>query len=191
MLKARLVAQKKGTCCRSGSVHSLWLELVVKEFWETHPSQTCGRLGAFLFRTCENSEPRFSAHSIPSISNPKQVSLAPLLEVPATGHPIEDSYIVALKDDISPAAFGAHTVNFIQNELQRAPVDDGLQEIGHRLKHIYNSHVPKGYADTFAPSTINKIRARPGVRVNYIEVDRIVHVTLPSRGVRLGSRFFV
>ena len=112
-----------------------------------------------------------STHSIPSTSNPKQVLLAPLVE--AARHPIENSYIVALKKSISPAAFDAHT-NFVQNvHAQAQATDDGLQEVGHGLKHVYNSHVVKGYAGTFAPSTIDKIRARP--EVDYIEVDQIVH----------------
>ena len=85
--------------------------------------------------------------TIPSTSNHKQVSLAPLKEPPAGSHYIENSYIVALKKGISPAAFDAH-INFIQNEVQHAQVDDSLQEIV--LKHsIHNTHRSKGYAGTF------------------------------------------
>ena len=110
------------------------------------------------------------AHSTPSTTNPKQVSLAPLLEPPTGSHHIKNAYIIVFKKDISPTAFDAH-MNFIQNELQHAQVDDGLQEIGQRLDDVYTD-VIKGYAGTFAPSTINKIRARP--EVNYVEVDQFM-----------------
>jgi cerevisin len=111
-----------------------------------------------------------STHSIPPSSNPNQVSLAPLLD--AASHPIENAYIVALKKDISSTAFDAHT-NFVQNiHAQAQATDDVLQDIAHGLKHVYNSHV-KGYAGTFAASTIDKIRARP--EVDYVEIDQVVH----------------
>ena len=80
--------------------------------------------------------------------------------------------MVAFKRDISPAAFDAH-MNFVQNDLQHAQVDDGIQVIGQRLEDVYTD-VVKGYAGTFAPSTINKIRARP--EVNCIEVDWIIRL---------------
>ncbi|KAF8523247.1 peptidase S8/S53 domain-containing protein [Gautieria morchelliformis] len=111
-----------------------------------------------------------STHSIPSTSNSNQVSLAPLVE--SATNPILNSYIVVLKDDVSPAAFNAHT-NFVQNtHAQAQATDDVLEDIEHGLKHVYDSHF-KGYAGTFAQSTVDKIRARP--EVNYVEVDQVVH----------------
>lgn len=110
-----------------------------------------------------------STHSIPSRSNSNQVSLAPLLE---SASPIENSYIVVLKDDVSPAAFNAHT-NFVQNTHAQAQVtEDALQDVDHGLKHIYDSHI-KGYAGSFSQSTVDKIRARP--EVDYVELDQVVH----------------
>jgi cerevisin len=110
-----------------------------------------------------------STHSIPSTSNSNQVSLAPLVE---SANPILNSYIVVLKDDVSPAVLDAHT-NFVQNtHAQAQATDDVLEDIDHGLKHVYDSHI-KGYAGTFSQSTVDKIRARP--EVNYVEVDQVVH----------------
>jgi len=94
------------------------------------------------------------------------------LPLSPVANPIPNSYIVILKDGISPATFFAHT-NFVENihaEAQNGP--DALTDIEHGLKNVYDS-VMKGYAGTFAPSTIKQILARP--EVDYVERDQVVH----------------
>ncbi|KAF8526007.1 peptidase S8/S53 domain-containing protein [Hysterangium stoloniferum] len=110
-----------------------------------------------------------STHSTPS-SNGKQVPLVPIF--PATRDPIENSYIIILRDDVPAAAFDAHTnfVQYIHAEAQTS--GNALIDGTHGLKHVYNGHI-KGYAGTFAESTIDKIRTRP--EVEHIEVDQLMH----------------
>jgi cerevisin len=100
-----------------------------------------------------------------------RISAADLPLTPVA-NPIPNSYIVILKDGISPATFLAHT-NFVENihaQAQSGP--DAFTDIEHGLKNIYNSHM-KGYAGTFSPGTIKQILARP--EVDYVEPDQVVH----------------
>ena len=111
-----------------------------------------------------------STYPIPLTSNPNQLSLAPVLRTAHT--PIENSYIVVLKNDISPANFAVHT-SFVQDvHAQAQASDDVLPDVVHGLNHVYDSHI-KGYSGVFAQSTLDKIRSRP--EVDYVELDQVVH----------------
>lgn len=102
----------------------------------------------------------------PSHIVPSELPLSPV------ANPISNSYIVVLKDGVSPATFLAHT-NFVENVHSQAQTGpDALTDIEHGLKNIYDS-VIKGYAGAFAPSTISQILARP--EVDYVERDQVVH----------------
>ncbi|GJJ08431.1 hypothetical protein Clacol_002647 [Clathrus columnatus] len=94
------------------------------------------------------------------------LSLAPL-HVEAT-EPVENSYIVVLKDTVPDIAFAAHT-NFVESIHAHAQfTSQGLSGI----THVYNDII-KGYAGKFAPDTIDMIRARP--EVDFVEIDKYVY----------------
>ena len=116
-----------------------------------------------------------STHSIQVTSNPNQLALAPVLATAET--PINNSYIVVLKNDISPGDFAVHQ-SFVQDvHAQAQASDDMLLDVDHGLKHVYDSHM-KGYSGTFAASTLDKIRSRP--EVDYVELDQVVYTMKTS-----------
>ncbi|KAF8589519.1 hypothetical protein K439DRAFT_1405103 [Ramaria rubella] len=111
-----------------------------------------------------------STHSTPPTSNSKQFTLAPIHATASNA--IENSYIVVLKNNVSPATLAAHTAFVESTHAQTQATQDALLDVEHGIKHVYDSHI-KGYAGTFAQSTLDKIRSRP--EVDYVEVDQVVH----------------
>jgi len=112
-----------------------------------------------------------STYPFPPSDRTETANILPV--VSSVPEPIENSYIVVLKDGISPSAFLSHT-NFVENvhATNQAAGSDALQDFEHGLQKVYDS-VIKGYAGVFAPSTINLIQSRP--EVAYIERDQVVH----------------
>ncbi|KAJ3556664.1 hypothetical protein NM688_g1901 [Phlebia brevispora] len=96
-------------------------------------------------------------------------SVAPLL---VTEHPhgtVNNSYIVMLKQQTTPALMQNH-----MNFLQRTHAENPLMtedELTSGLRHVWDSHI-KGYAGTFSEPVIDAIRQMP--EVDYVEKDQIV-----------------
>jgi cerevisin len=90
--------------------------------------------------------------------------MAPLLESHHPHGTVNDSYIIMLKDDLTPSLKENH-FNFLQMAHQSDPlmVDGGVQQ-------VYN-HV-SGYAGRFTQGVIDQIRSMP--EVDYVEKDQIV-----------------
>ena len=98
-------------------------------------------------------------------------SIAPLYIPPAPAQDLlNNSYIVILKDDISPSAFSAH-LNFVSLVREVSPLQDDVHELA--SEHVYNSVVAKGYAGKFSQDAVKMIRRRP--EVQYIEQDSVVY----------------
>lgn len=95
-----------------------------------------------------------------------QLDLAPLSEESLHGH-IENSYIVTLKNDV-PVSLMANHMNF----LEAAHESDPLQGSEGGIKHVYDSHILKGYAGSFTDDVVSQIRRMP--EVAHIERDQIV-----------------
>ena len=95
---------------------------------------------------------------------------APLVEEHHPHGTVNNSYIVAFKDDVPPQLMLNH-MNFLQDIHSEDPLlGDDLSGI----RHVYDGPFT-GYAGRFTTSVINKIRASP--EVAYIEKDQIVHTT--------------
>jgi cerevisin len=109
-----------------------------------------------------------STHSNPS-SRQSQFTLAPLINSVPT--PINNSYIVVLRDDVSPYQMLGHL-----DYLRDTHNSDPLVGVESGLKHIYD-HTIKGYAGSFSESTIDKIRSQP--EVEYVEQDQTVWASGP------------
>lgn len=95
------------------------------------------------------------------------VAVAPLL---AEHHPygtVNDSYIIMLKDGITPLLMQNH-LNFVTNVHEASA---GYLDIFEGLTHVYDGHI-KGYAGKFTESTIDMIREMP--EVDFVERDQIV-----------------
>lgn len=95
-----------------------------------------------------------------------QLDMAPLSEESLHGH-IENSYIVTLKNDV-PVSLMANHMNF----LEAAHESDPLQSSEGGIKHVYDSHILKGYAGSFSDDVVSQIRRMP--EVAHIERDQIV-----------------
>lgn len=99
------------------------------------------------------------------------LGVAPLVEVEHIHGTINNSYIVVLKDDVSPLLMQNH-LNFLQSAHQSdALLDDGVAS---GLRHVYDTHI-KGYAGQFTNGVLDQIREMP--EVDFIERDQIVHTT--------------
>lgn len=99
------------------------------------------------------------------------LSVAPLVEVQHVHGTINNSYIVVLKDGVSPSLMQNH-LNF----LQSAHDSDSLlgDEVASGLRHVYDTHI-KGYAGQFTDGVLDQIRRMP--EVDFIERDQVVHTT--------------
>lgn len=105
------------------------------------------------------------------LSSSNRLSLAPLLQ--GATQPVENSYIIVLKDTIPEAAFAAHT-NFVQNIHGQAQHSSRALSDVNGITNVYTD-VIKGYAGYFASDTIDMIRARP--EVEFVEVDKYVYAS--------------
>lgn len=94
------------------------------------------------------------------------LDLAPFSEEALHGH-IEGSYIVTLKNDI-PVSLMSNHMNF----LEAAHESDPLQGSEAGIKHVYDSHILKGYAGAFTDDVVSQIRRMP--EVAHVERDQIV-----------------
>jgi cerevisin len=104
----------------------------------------------------------------PSYTNTQRTALdlAPLSEETLHGH-IDDAYIVTLKNDV-PVSLMTNHMNFLESAHEYDP----LQGDASGVKHIYNSHVLKGYAGHFTEDVVSQIRRMP--EVAHVERDQIV-----------------
>ncbi|CCM02972.1 uncharacterized protein FIBRA_05087 [Fibroporia radiculosa] len=109
------------------------------------------------------------------------LAYAPLL-IPH--HPygtVNNSYIIMLKEGITPALMQNH-LNFLATVHESNPLVDDLDA---GLRHVYDGHV-KGYAGKFSEDTIVSIRQMP--EVEYIERDQIVRtLDMPADEVDINS----
>lgn len=99
------------------------------------------------------------------------LGVAPLVEVEHVHGTINNSYIVVLKDDVSPSLIQNH-LNFLQSAHQ----SDSLlgDNVASGLRHVYDTHI-KGYAGEFTDGVLDQIRRMP--EVDFIERDQVVHTT--------------
>jgi len=109
--------------------------------------------------------------------DPRQRSpllLAPFLESEHPHGTINDSYIVMLKEDVSPSLLLTH-INFLSFAYEEDPFfgdDTGIH-------NIYDGHI-KGYSGRFTPRVVEQIRSRP--EVAYVERDQIVRTMDVQKG---------
>ncbi|KAI0684846.1 peptidase S8/S53 domain-containing protein [Cytidiella melzeri] len=104
-------------------------------------------------------------HALPRAGLP--LALAPLLVEEHPHGTVNNSYIVMLKPDVTPALLANH-MNFLSTVHASSPFA-GDDTAG--LKHVYDSHV-KGYAGTFSEGVVDAIRQMP--EVDYVERDQVV-----------------
>ena len=99
------------------------------------------------------------------------LGVAPLVEVEHVHGTINNSYIVVLKEDVSPSLMQNH-LNFLQSAHQ----SDSLlgDDVASGLRHVYDTHL-KGYAGEFTDGVVDQIRRMP--EVDFIERDQVVHTT--------------
>jgi cerevisin len=97
------------------------------------------------------------------------LSVAPLVQVEHVHGTINNSYIVVLKDDVTPSLMQNH-INFLQSAHQ----SDSLlgADVASGLRHVYDSHI-KGYAGEFTDGVLDQIRRMP--EVDFVERDQVVH----------------
>jgi cerevisin len=122
------------------------------------------RLAIFLFIFAVFASP--PQHNIPPHS---RLALAPLLEERHPYGTVNNSYIVVFKDDVPLHLIQSH-MNFVQDAEAKDTLVDELAGV----RHVYQGPL-NGYAGSFTPNVINKIRTLP--EVAYIEKDQIVHTT--------------
>jgi cerevisin len=91
--------------------------------------------------------------------------LAPLSEVPR--QPINNSYIVMLKKDVTQLDLLAH-LDTVRDTHNLNPLEEGSFS---GIRHVYDSYI-KGYAGHFTESTVEALRRLP--EVDYIEHDQVV-----------------
>lgn len=99
------------------------------------------------------------------------LAVAPLVEVEHVHGTINNSYIVVLKEDVSPSLMQNH-LNF----LQSAHESDSLigNNVASGVRHLYDTHI-KGYAGEFTDGVLEQIRRMP--EVDFIERDQVVRTT--------------
>ncbi|KIY70711.1 hypothetical protein CYLTODRAFT_370605 [Cylindrobasidium torrendii FP15055 ss-10] len=97
------------------------------------------------------------------------LKLAPVLSEGHVHGTLNDSYIVVLKNELSPSLKDNH-FNFLQLAHSESPLLGGVTG---GLRHVYESI--NGYAGQFSESTIERLRELP--EVEYIERDQIVRTT--------------
>ena len=97
------------------------------------------------------------------------LGVAPLVQVEHVHGSINNSYIVVLKDDVSPSLMENH-LNFLQSAHQ----SDSLlgSDVASGLRHVYDTHI-KGYAGEFTDGVLDQIRSMP--EVDFVERDQVVH----------------
>ena len=101
-----------------------------------------------------------------------RISIAPLYIPPAPAQDlVNNSYIVILKDDISPSAFTAH-LNFVSLLKEVSPLQGDADDSEFESEHVYDSAIAKGYAGRFSEDAVEMIRRRP--EVQYVEQDQII-----------------
>ena len=100
-------------------------------------------------------------------------SIAPLYVPPVPAHDLmNNSYIVMLRDDISPSAFAAH-LNFVSLVKEVSPLVAEEEYSSLVSEYVYDSDVAKGYAGKLSQEAVELIRRRPEVR--YVEQDQVVY----------------
>ncbi|KAF8132084.1 peptidase S8/S53 domain-containing protein [Boletus edulis] len=99
------------------------------------------------------------------------LGVAPLVEVEHVHGTINNSYIVVLKDDVSPSLMQNH-LNFLHSVHQ----SDSLlgDNVASGLRHVYDTHI-KGYAGQFTDGVVDQLRRMP--EVEFVERDQVVHTT--------------
>lgn len=99
------------------------------------------------------------------------LSVAPLHVEDHPHGTIDNSYIVVLKEDVSPTLMDNH-LNF----LQMAHASDSLlgDSVADGLRHIYDGGL-KGYAGEFTEGVVEQIRRMP--EVDFVEKDQVVRAT--------------
>jgi cerevisin len=102
---------------------------------------------------------------------PQPFTLAPMVASGPAHQTINNSYIIMLKDDVSPLLMQNHFNFLLMADNEDSLLGDGVTT---GLKHVYNSYI-KGYAGSFSENVIGQIRSRP--EVAYVERDQIVHTT--------------
>ncbi|KAF5357341.1 hypothetical protein D9758_005948 [Tetrapyrgos nigripes] len=111
-----------------------------------------------------------SPYNLPTQRSP--FTKAPLFQTEHYHGTVNGSYIIKLREDISPSLMMNH-FNFVDSKHQDnsfvAP--DGCSGV----KHVYDSHVLKGYAGCFHEDVIEQLRFMP--EVEHIELDQIVRAT--------------
>jgi cerevisin len=101
-----------------------------------------------------------------------QFAKAPLFQTEHYHGTVNGSYIIKLRDDISPSLMMNH-FNFVESKHQDNAFvsQDGCSGV----KHVYDSHVLKGYAGCFHEDVIEQLRFMP--EIEHIELDQIVRAT--------------
>ena len=100
-------------------------------------------------------------------------TIAPLYIPPASAQDLlNNSYIVILKEDISPSAFAAH-LNFVSHVKKISPLLFDEDYSGLVSEYVYNSKIAKGYAGKLSQDAVELIRRRPEVK--YVEQDQIIY----------------
>jgi len=122
------------------------------------------------------------SHQTPFLAGSPQL-LAPLLSA-ENAEPIDNSFIVVLKDKISPEELEAHH-NFLLEVLTThgglvSDSADGSNE----LKHIYEMDGLKGYAGKFTESALEQLRRHPAV--SFVERDQTVSASELQRNAPWG-----
>jgi len=106
-------------------------------------------------------------------------NIAPLHEAQAIHGHVNNSYIVTMKSDMPEHVMGNH-----MNFLQAAHASDPLLDSEHSgVKHVYDSHVMRGYAGHFTDDVVSQIRSMPEVEM--VERDQIMKTT--DIGVQKGA----
>ncbi|EER28872.1 subtilisin-like protease, putative [Coccidioides posadasii C735 delta SOWgp] len=86
---------------------------------------------------------------------------------------VPDSYIVVMKDNVSPLKFDSH-MSWATNVHHANLARQGSTATG-GLKHVYRIDGWQGYSGSFARETIDRILENDDV--DYVEPDRRVHLT--------------
>jgi len=122
---------------------------------------------AISFATCAYSTPLST--NVEHVSICKHAPFAPLMATGPAHQTINNSYIVMLKDDVSPLLMQNH-INFvtIAHDADSLLGNDAMSGI----KNVYDGHI-KGYAGSFSEQVIGQIRSLP--EVAYVERDQVVH----------------